>query len=206
MPLISLILFFIAGAGTPGPNNTIAMASGASYGMRKSIPAVVGINLGFPTMILVVGLGLGQVLQQWPVVLDIIRPIGVAYLLWLAYQVATGPTAVEARGQGRPPGLVKMALFQFVNPKAWTLAVAALASFTGFGGSFFWEVAVIVLFAMVFSTPCTLAWVLLGVGAGKLLSTPRQLRVFNLVMAALLVASLIPALSEIWASLQPLMN
>lgn len=206
MQLLSLMLFVIAGAGTPGPNNTIVMAAGAGFGFRRTLPAIIGINIGFPVMIILVGLGLGQVLNQWPVVLDVLRPIGVAYLLWLAFKIATGPTDVESRREGRPPGFIQMALFQFVNPKAWTLAVAALATFTGFWESFLAEVLVIAGFALVFSTPCTIAWALLGVGAGRFISSARHMRIFNLIMSGLLVISLIPAFQEIWSSLQPLLG
>lgn len=204
MPFISLILFFIAGAGTPGPNNTIAMASGANYGFRRTLPCIVGVNVGFPTMIILVGIGLGQVLNQWPVVLDILRPIGVLYLLWLAWRIATAPTDVQAKGQAKPPGFLQMAMFQFVNPKAWTLVIAALSTYTGFWESFFTEVLLIALFAVFFSTPCTIVWALLGVGAGKLISRSSQMRAFNLIMAGLLVISLIPAFVEIWESVRPL--
>lgn len=206
MPFLSLIAFFLAGAGTPGPNNTIVMASGAAFGMRKTIPAIAGINTGFPTMIALVGLGLGGLLAQWPWILDVIRPIGVLYLLWLAWRIATGPTDVKARREGRPPGFVQMALFQFVNPKAWTLAIAALSAYTGFWDSFLTEVLVIAVFAIVFSTPCTVLWTVLGVGAGRFISKPLQMRIFNLVMAALLVASLIPAVIATWDSVQALIG
>ncbi|WP_120003950.1 LysE family translocator [Nesterenkonia muleiensis] len=203
---LPLILFFIAGAGTPGPNNTIAMASGANYGLKRTFPCVAGVNVGFPVMLILIGLGLGGVLTQWPWVLDVLRPIGVLYLLWLAWRIGTALTDLETRGQGRPPGFVQMALFQFVNPKAWTLVVAAVSTYTGFWDNFLAEVLVLAAFAVVFSTPCTVAWALLGVGAGKVISTPHHLRIFNLVMAALLVLSLIPAVVETVESVQLLLS
>lgn len=206
VPIFSAILFFVAGAGTPGPNNTIAMASGAAFGFRRTLPAVAGVNLGFPTMIVLVGIGLGGVLAQWPWVLDVLRPIGVLYLLWLAWRIAAGPTDVRARREGRPPGFVQMAMFQFVNPKAWTLAVAALSAYTGFWESFLTEVLLLAVIALVFGTPCTIAWAALGVGAGRFISNPLHMRIFNLVMAGLLVVSLIPAAVETWESVQPLLG
>lgn len=206
MPIFSAILFFVAGAGTPGPNNTIAMASGAAFGFRRTLPAVAGVNLGFPTMIVLVGIGLGGVLSQWPWVLDVLRPVGVLYLLWLAWKIATGPTDVRARREGRPPGFVQMAMFQFVNPKAWTLAVAALSAYTGFWESFLTEVLVLALIAGVCGAPCTVAWAALGVGAGRFISDPLHMRIFNLVMAGLLVVSLIPAAAETWESVRPLLG
>lgn len=205
MTFLSLILFVVAGAGTPGPNNTIVMASGAAFGFRRTVAAIAGINIGFPVMIVLVGLGLGGALTQWPFLLDLIQPLGVAYLLWLAWKIAAGPTDLKARREGRPPGFVQMALFQFVNPKAWTLALAALSTFTGFWDSFLLEVLVIAGIAGLFGAPCTAAWTLLGVGAGQLISRPQHMRIFNLVMASLLVVSVVPAIMETWESIQPLL-
>ncbi|MGO1524322.1 MAG: LysE family translocator [Nesterenkonia sp.] len=206
MPIFSAILFFIAGAGTPGPNNTIALASGAAFGLRKTIPTIIGVNIGFPTMVLVVGLGLSGVLTQWPWVLDALRPVGVLYLLWLSWKIATGPTDLQQRRAGRPPGVLQMALFQWVNPKAWTLAVAALSAYTGFWDSFLAEMLVLALIALVFGAPCTALWALLGVGAGRFISNPLHMRIFNLVMAGLLVVSLVPAAVGTWESVQPLLG
>ena len=201
MAIFSLILFVLAGAGTPGPNNTITMASGATYGFKRTLPAILGVNIGFPVMLLLVGAGLGQVLNQWPILLDILRPIGVLYLLYLAWKIATGPTDLSLKQSAKPPGFIQMALFQFVNPKAWTLAVAALSTFTGFWDSFLLEVVVMAVIFGVFSLPCTAAWTLLGVGAGRVMSKPRHMLIFNLVMAALLVVSVIPAIVATWRSL-----
>lgn len=203
---LPIILFFIAGAGTPGPNNTIAMASGANYGLKRTVPCIAGVNTGFPVMIILVGLGLGGVLNQWPWILDILQPIGVLYLLWLAWHIATAPTDLENSKQGKPPGYLQMALFQFVNPKAWTLVVAAISTYTGFWGNFFAEVLILALFALIFSTPCTVAWALLGVAAGKVISKPQHLRIFNITMAVLLVISLIPAVIEIIGTVRDLLS
>ncbi|GAA3064223.1 MULTISPECIES: LysE family translocator [Actinomycetes] len=200
MTILSLIFFALATAGTPGPNNTIAMASGATYGLRRTVPTIAGVNIGFPVMIVLVGLGLGQILEQQPVVLDVLRPIGIAYLLYLAWKIASGPTDLSAQDGARPPSFVQMALFQFVNPKAWTMVVGAIAAYTGFWESFTVEVLVIAAVFLLFGTPCTASWALLGVGAGRLISKPAHLRVFNLVMAGLLVVSLMPAAVETVAS------
>lgn len=99
-----------------------------------------------------------------------------------------------------------MALFQWVNPKAWTLAVAALSAYTGFWDSFLAEMLVLALIALVFGAPCTALWALLGVGAGRFISNPLHMRIFNLVMAGLLVVSLVPAAVGTWESVQPLLG
>jgi len=199
--ILSLMLFVVAGAGTPGPNNTIVMASGAAYGFKRTLPAILGVNVGFPSMVMLVGIGLGQALDQWPIILDILRPIGILYLLWLAWKIATGPTDLKLKQEAKPPGFIQMALFQFVNPKAWTLSVAALSTFTGFWDSFILEVTVIALVAVAFGAPFTVGWTLLGVGAGKVISRPKHMLIFNLVMSVLLVVSVVPAIIDTWESL-----
>lgn len=182
------------------------MASAASFGFRRTVPAVGGVSLGFPVMLVLVGAGLGGVLSQWPWLLDVLRPIGILYLLWLAGKIAAGPTDVKARRAGKPPGFIQMAMFQFVNPKAWTLAVAALAAYTGFWEVFLLEVLLLAVLALVATVPCISAWALLGVGAGRLITDPRSMRIFNVVMAGLLVVSLYPAVAETWESVQPLVG
>src|SRR6476469_5586661 len=102
MNYLSLIAFTLTTCGTPGPNNTMVMASGANYGPRRSLPHVVGINVGFPLMVIAVGLGLGEVLRRWPLVYDVLRPIGVVYLLYLAYQIAGAKVFAKEGASARP--------------------------------------------------------------------------------------------------------
>jgi threonine/homoserine/homoserine lactone efflux protein len=126
---LSLIFFVVTTAGTPGPNNIMIMASGANYGTKRSLPHVVGINIGFPLMVVAVGVGLGEVLRQWPVLYDILRPIGACYLIYLAYKIATSSVDSEgSSGNARPMSFTQSALFQVVNPKAWIMVVGALVS------------------------------------------------------------------------------
>ncbi|MEO7262031.1 MAG: LysE family translocator [Jatrophihabitantaceae bacterium] len=197
MNYLSLIVFTLATCGTPGPNNTLVMASGVSFGFRRSVPGVVGINTGFPIMVVLVGLGLGAFLERWPVVLDILRPIGAAYLLYLAYKIATAPVDdLQARAT-KPLTFTKTALFQFVNPKAWVMIVGALVTYTTTDGPFLWQVLAVAVIFLVFGTPCTTAWLLMGVGLRRVISKPAQFRAFNIVMAVTLVLSMIPILFEI---------
>lgn len=201
MNYLSLIVFTLATCGTPGPNNTLVLASGVSFGFRRSVAGVLGINTGFVAMVVVVGLGLGTFLQRWPVVLDVLRPAGVAYLLYLAYQIATAPVDGLRARAARPLTFTRTALFQFVNPKAWVMIVGALVTYTTTDGPFLWQVLAVAAVFLLFGMPCTTAWLLVGVGLRRVISTPAHLRAFNLVMAATLVLSLIPVLFEIRDSL-----
>ena len=197
MNYLSLIVFTLATCGTPGPNNTLVMSSGVSFGFRRSVPGVVGINTGFPIMVVLVGIGLGGFLERWPVVLDVLRPIGAAYLLYLAYKIATAPVDDLGARATRPLTFTKTALFQFVNPKAWVMIVGALVTYTTTDGPLLWEVLAVALIFLVFGTPCTAAWLLVGVGLRRVIAKPSLFRAFNVVMALTLVLSLIPILLEI---------
>jgi threonine/homoserine/homoserine lactone efflux protein len=196
MNYLSLILFTIATCGTPGPNNTMIMASGVSYGFRRSLPHVIGINIGFPVMAVAVGLGLGELLHSSPHVYTVLRPIAVAYLLYLAYRIATGPVSPDASAERRPLSVVQAALFQWINPKAWLMVIGAVTTYATVTGTYFVNVMVVALIFLVFGTPCTTFWLWLGVSLKRVLRKPVQFRAFNIFMALLLVGSLVPLLGE----------
>lgn len=200
MAYLSLILFTVSTCGSPGPNNMMIMSSGVNYGFRRSVPHVLGINTGFPLMVVAVGIGMGAIFRNWPGLLDLLRPVGAAYLLYLAYRIATGPAATDRPVQRKPLSLVQAALFQVVNPKAWVMIVGALITYVVGGADYLIQVVLIALIFLVFGTPCTTAWLWLGVSLRRILSRPLHLRVFNVAMAGLLVISLVPILAEIYRS------
>lgn len=198
MQYLSLILFTITTCGTPGPNNTMIMASGVDYGARRSVPHVAGINIGFPIMVMAVGLGLGGILHSWPVILDILRPIGVAYLLYLAYRIAATPVETDSTTRGKPLTFLQSALFQWVNPKAWIMAVGAVVTYATAPGNYLPNLVQVAIIMLVFGTPCTVAWLISGVMIKKVITKPIHFRIFNVVMASLLALSLIPVISEMF--------
>jgi threonine/homoserine/homoserine lactone efflux protein len=189
-----LVTFAAATSLTPGPNNVMITASGANFGFARSIPHMLGVGIGFMVMIVAVGLGLGQVFERLPVLHEILRYGGAAYLLYLAWRIATAaPAAAEARpSSARPLSFLHAALFQWVNPKGWMMAVGALSTYTTVGGDFVAETLTIALVFGAIGLPSVALWALLGVGIGRLLQAPWALRVFNVTMAVLLVASLAP--------------
>ncbi len=197
--LLSASAFAIAMSATPGPNNTMVVASGATYGFARTVPHMLGIAAGFPVMLIVLGTA-GLPLLTDPRVHAVLKWVGAAYLLWLAWKIAASdPTPAEPgakAGAGRPLGFLQAALFQWVNPKAWIIAAGALATYTAQaeGGSLAATLLLATLFGLV-ALPCLGFWTLIGVGTARVLRTRRALRLFNLAMAGLLVASLVPALA-----------
>jgi threonine/homoserine/homoserine lactone efflux protein len=191
----SAAAFAVAMSASPGPNNTMVTASGATWGFWRTLPHMLGIAVGFSVMLVAVALGAGEVLRAYPWAQVAMRWLGAAYLLWLAWQIATArPIAPEtAGGRARPLGFWRAALFQWINPKAWVISVGGVVTYASAGGSGVTTQAVLlgVIFLIV-TLPSTALWTLIGVGAARLLRTPAALRRFNVAMAALLVASLVP--------------
>jgi threonine/homoserine/homoserine lactone efflux protein len=193
MDHLALLGFAIAMSVTPGPNVLMVAAAAANAGVRATVPHMLGIAGGFGAMLLVVGLGLAGPFAAWPVLHTILKWGGAAWLLLLAWKIARA--GAPGAGPPRPPlGLVGAALFQWVNPKAWMIALAAIPAFTSPDGDILGQTLLIAgAFALV-GFPCSLVWALLGAGASRLLRTDRALRRFNIAMAVLLVLSLVPAL------------
>jgi threonine/homoserine/homoserine lactone efflux protein len=200
--LLALIAFAFVTSITPGPNNMMLLASGVSFGLRRSLPHMLGISLGFGVMVLAVGFGLGELFQRLPVLYRVLRYLGALYLLFLAYRIARAG-APEGGGQalGKPFTFVQAAAFQWVNPKAWVMAISGLTTFTvpdRFGVS---VLLVAGLFALV-NYPCVGAWAAAGTLLRRYLTHPDLCRLFNLGMALLLVASLYPLLAELHGALR----
>lgn len=180
---------------SPGPANFLLLASGANFGMARSLPLVLGISLGFLTMVLCVGLGLGGLLRTWPVVYTILKLACAAYVLWLALKIARSRSlgAADAGAVGSPVSFIQAALFQLLNPKAWTVALIVTVSYTDPDDYLRSLLAMIVLFALV-NLPSISIWAICGNLLRSTLEKGRRLVVFNLLMAVLLVGSMIPVL------------
>ena len=196
---LDLILAFAAYAFvtsiTPGPNNTMLLFSGANFGFRASLPHMLGVALGFGIMVFAVGLGIGAIFQVFPVLHQILRWAGAAYLLYLAWKIASSGTPESGEGAGRPMGFLQAAAFQWVNVKAWIMAIGAVATYTPAEGYFGNLVLVTLVFTLV-NLPCIAVWVGVGSALRDVLADPLRLRVFNVAMALLLVASLYPVLFD----------
>lgn len=197
--LLPFILFAFTMSVTPGPNNTMLAASGANFGVRRSLPHLAGIATGFSLMMLLVTLGVGAALRAAPGVYGVMRWVGAAYLLWLAWQIAhAAPATADAAGarQPRPMTMLQAALFQWVNPKAWIIIMGAVTTYTTADGGVLRQGLLLAGVFFTVSWPATATWVMLGAGAARLLRTPSRLRAFNWAMAGLLVISVIPTLAE----------
>ncbi|WP_252349452.1 LysE family translocator [Rheinheimera oceanensis] len=199
MELFLAVLFFAFSTTiTPGPNNVMIMSSGVNYGIKASVPHWLGICLGFPLMVLLVGLGFGVVFERYPHLHQLIKVVGVVYLIWLAWHIASAePKAIE-KGKSKPFSFIQAALFQWVNGKAWVMASGAVAAFTSVGGVYWLEVSVITGAFLLVAFPCVGAWLLFGAALRAVLTKPLLQRIFNICMAIILLLSVVPVMIEIW--------
>ncbi len=193
--LLSLLGFSVVMYITPGPNNVMVAASAANHGIRATVPHMLGIAGGFSLMLTLVCAGFGAALLSWPPLLPLFRWAGAAWLLWLAWQIAIAPPPGE-RGRTRVLGFLGAAAFQWINPKAWLIAVAAAGEYLSPHRPLIGQLARIFPVFLVVGMPCLMVWALLGSGAGRLLRSPARLRAFNVAMAVLLVLSVLPVLIE----------
>ena len=191
---LALIGFAFVMSVSPGPGNFLLLASGATFGFARSLPLVLGISAGFLSMVFAVGMGLGTVLQRLPELDLALRIACGLYVLWLAVRIARS-RALGSGGEavGRPIGFVQAVLFQLVNPKAWAVALVVTVSYTNPARFTASLLALIAVFALV-NIPSISLWALSGAGLRRFLAQGRRIVAFNLAMAALLVASMVPAL------------
>ncbi len=190
---LALAAFAFVTSVTPGPNNLMLLASGVNFGFRRTVPHMLGINVGFPVMIVLVGLGLGRIFEIYPVLYTVLRVCGGAYMLWLAYKIAMSGRTGEGTSSATPMNFMQAVLFQWVNPKGWITAITGIAAYTS-PAAFGWTVLTVALAFAIVGGPSSATWTLFGSGLRRFLDDPRYHRIFNVTMALLLVASLAPLL------------
>lgn len=190
---LALILFAFTTSITPGPNNMMLFASGVNFGFRRTVPHMLGIGAGFLSLLLGVGLGLGAILAAYPPAFIALKIAGGAYLLWIAWKIGTSRTMGEGEAKARPMTFLAAAAFQWVNPKAWVMAITAMAVYPDPQHYGLTVAIVSIVFAAV-NLPSVSTWAGFGSALRTWLSVPVRLKWFNISMAALLVLSLWPML------------
>lgn len=192
---LALLVFALVTSITPGPNNFMLLASGVNFGFRRTIPHMLGIGIGFFVLLLAVGFGLGAVLTAYPVLDTALKIAGGAYLLYLAWKIGSSRSLGDGKATGAQPlSFAQAFAFQWVNPKAWVMAVTAMAVYTNPQRPFLTVLIVGVAFALV-NLPSVSTWAGFGVALRGFLSEPVRLKWFNVAMGILLAATLVPMVS-----------
>ena len=186
--LLALFSFAIVSSFSPGPNNIMLMTSGANVGFYRTIPHMLGIITGYSVMLLLIGFGLMQFLLQYPVLQNTLQIVCLIYLVYLAYKIATSKVSHQTQSQFKPMTLLSAASFQWINPKAWSMAFSAI---TVYSADIDYITAILMIMAVfaVVNAPSACAWTLAGKKSRDILSNPQRLMYFNYSMAVLLIVS-----------------
>ncbi|MEN9946053.1 MAG: hypothetical protein RLZZ293_439 [Pseudomonadota bacterium] len=192
MSYLPLVIFCFSTAITPGPNNLMIMLSGVTFGFRRSLPHYFGICIGFPSMVFLVGLGMGEIFQYMPILHIIIQYLGATYMLYLAWLLISSATKLEIPEANKKPFTFgKALLFQWVNPKAWIMAIGVFATYSQLNINTLTQTFIITLIYLINCVICATIWLVGGISLSKYLTNPCHLRYFNLTMGILLILSII---------------
>lgn len=191
--LPALATYYAVMSITPGPNNVMVTASGASFGYRATLPHIFGIGLGAALQMVLTALGLGIVFQKLPILHSVLAWGGAAYLLYLAWQLLNASTVAESESR-RPFTIWQAMLFQAINPKAWVMAITTAAVFLPRHTPLPLLFVVVGGLFLVVNLPCVSVWALFGSGVRHWLLRPTYRKVFNLTMSTLLVLTAVLSL------------
>jgi threonine/homoserine/homoserine lactone efflux protein len=205
--VLALVAFTFSAGMTPGPNNIMLMSSGVNFGFRRTIPHMAGVALGFPVMIAILGVGFGAAILALPWVHDVVSVFGIVYLVWLAWHIASADTSrglqkdaatgitddKASRRAPQPMSFLAASAFQWINAKAWIMAIGMLALYAPQGVSVTRGIAIVVVVNLIIAIMSSITWTAFGSALAVWLRDPPRLRIFNVTMAMLLIATLIPA-------------
>ena len=189
---MAFFLFAVVAAVTPGPSNIMLTAAGAQSGIRKGLPCLLGVASGMGLMMFLVPLGLGSLVLQQPILVRALNWGGAAVLLWMSWKIVTSSSPIEANAAGTPVGFVGALVFQWVNPKSWLVSVSAAGTFlSGGAGSPLVQASALGGLFVLAALPACFIWLVFGAAVPHVLHGRRRLRIFNVVMGALLALSIV---------------
>ncbi len=190
---LALVTFAFVTSITPGPNNMMLFASGVNFGFRRTIPHMFGIGAGFFSLLIGVGFGLGAVLKTYPLLFTLLKFAGGVYLLYIAWHIAMSRSISGGAAGARPMTFLEAAAFQWVNPKAWVMALGAMTAYPT-PESYAASVLIIASVFAAVNVPSVSCWAGFGSALRQWLAVPPRLKWFNITMGALLALSLWPML------------
>lgn len=190
----ALAAFAFVSSITPGPNNLMLMASGTNFGLRRTVPHLLGVGIGFIGMIFLIGVALVQVFDAYPLALSVLKYACLIYLGYLAWKIANAAAPDTTKGIGTPITFIQAVLFQWVNPKAWAMGLTAVTTYAP--DQSVWAVFVVCSIFGVINIPSITVWAITGTSIRRFLKNRTRLTIFNYTMAGLLILSVLPVLFE----------
>ncbi len=192
--LLPIISFTLVTVLTPGPNNIMLLSSGLTFGYRKTLSHMLGVALGFTLMVICIGFGIGTIFKTFPIVFTILKVLGISYLFWMAWHIANtkGIYETKTNSKNKPLTFIQAATFQWANTKAWIVAITAITSFVTSTKYAFAQVLIIAFIYLISAIIACNFWTLGGIYLKKIIKNEQHLRIFNITMAILLIASILP--------------
>lgn len=194
--LFAFVTFAVVTLFTPGPNNVMLLSSGLTFGLRRTLPHVAGVTIGFAVMVAATGFGFGAILMAYPLVRTGLKYAGAAYLVWLALAIAlSGAPDAGAAPRRNPMTFLGAAAFQWVNVKGWVMTIGTFTAYAAMA-AYPWNILTQAGLFLLLGFFSSMTWALFGRWLQPLVKSPNAVRVVNWVMAALLLASLYPVLAD----------
>ena len=188
--IFSIALFWFVAAYTPGPNNVVASYSGFNFGIAKTIPHILGVTLGFTSLVLFLTIGLINVFKLFPIIQLIIKYLGTLFLLYLAYKIAFSNGSSEIKKEN-PVKFIETFLFQYLNPKGVSVAIIVVSTYVELGVNYINYATQVVFLAFLFSSTSITLWTFIGKFLRKFATNEKFIKYFNYVMSVLLLLSII---------------
>ena len=188
--ILSISLFWFVTAYTPGPNNVVASYSGFNFGVKKTIPHILGVTLGFTSLVIFLSIGLINVFKLFPIIQTVIKYLGTLFLIYLAYKIAFSVNSGDTKKEN-PVKFIETFLFQYLNPKGVTVAIIVVSTYVELGENYLNYATQIVFLAFLFSITSITLWTCVGRFLRKFATNDKFIKYFNYVMSTLLLLSII---------------
>ena len=188
--ILSIALFWFVTAYTPGPNNIVASYSGFNFGIIKTIPHILGVTLGFTSLVFFLTVGLINVFKLFPIIQETIKYLGTLFLLYLAYRISFSKISTETE-KVNPVKFIETFLFQYLNPKGVMVAIIVVSTYVDLGENYLSYATQVILLALIFSGTSITLWTFIGKFLRKFATNEKFIKYFNYVMSVLLLLSII---------------
>ncbi len=188
--ILSIALFWFVTAYTPGPNNVVASYSGFNFGFIKTLPHILGVTLGFTSLVILLSIGLINIFKLFPVIQVVIKYLGTIFLIYLAYKIASSAASKETKKEN-PVKFLETFFFQYLNPKGVMVAIIVVSTYVELGVNYINYATQVVLLAFIFSSTSITLWTFIGKFLRKFATNDKFIKYFNYVMSGLLLLSII---------------
>ena len=189
--ILSIILFGIVAAYTPGPNNFVAFYYGFNFGIKKTLPHIMGVTLGFPFLLLCLALGLINVFKLYPLIQEILKYLGTLFLIYLAYKISFSGSTNQENKNKKPVKFIETFIFQFLNPKGVIASIIVVSTYIDPGKNFINYTTQIIILALLVSVTSITLWTFMGKFLRKFATNQKYINYFNYAMSLLLLLSII---------------